>query len=111
MKSLKLSVPSNLNQLVGLTGIGLVVLATLGIHAFWPSWTLPVIGAFLGYSVIGDAKGFMISGLSLFAAKWGLGHLPILGNLVQNFAQNLIILVAPAMLVVAIRSLYNDLKG
>ncbi len=111
MKTLRLSVPSNLNQWAGLAGFAIVVMATLGIRAFWPNWTLPVLGAFLGFSRISDVKGFLLAGLALLAAKWGLGHLPFLGNLVQDFAQNLIALVAPAMLVDAIRSIYTEFKS
>ena len=111
MKAFRISVPSNLNQLAGICGIALVALTTLGVHGVWPSWTIPVLGAFLGLFSIRDVKGFLISGLALIGAKWGLSHLPVFGNLVQDFAQNLTSLVAPAMLVVAIRSIYDEMKG
>ncbi len=110
MKSFKLTVPSNLNQLAGIAGLAIVVLATLGFRGFWPIWTLPVLGAFLGFSKVSDVKGFLIAGLALVGVKFALGHLPFLGNLVQDFVQNLIALVAPAMLIVAIRSIYQELK-
>lgn len=113
MKALKnfgISVPRNTNQLVAVAGFALVVLSTLGVHGAWPSWTVPVIGAFLGFYSVRDTKGFLVSGLALLGAKWGLAHLPFFGNIVQDFAQNLITLVAPAMLVVAIRSIYHEMK-
>lgn len=111
MKSFKISVPSNLVQLAAIGGFVLVALTTLGIRGLWPSWVIPVTGAFLGFYSVRDVKGFLLAGLALFAAKWGLGHLPMLGNIVQDFASNLTALVAPAMLVVAIRSIYQELRG
>ena len=111
MKNFGLTVPSNVNQWVALAGLALVVFATFGVPAFWPSWMIPVIGAFIGFAVVGDVKGFLIAGLALLAAKWGLGHVPVLGHYVQEFTQNLIALVAPAMLVVSVRAIYEEIKG
>lgn len=110
MKVLGVRVPSNTNEIIAIGGFVLVVLATLGFRGMWPSWVVPVIGAFLGFYAIRDTKAFLLAGLALLGAKWGLSHLPVLGNLVQDFAQNLTILVAPAMLIVAIRSIYHELK-
>ena len=106
-----ISIPSNLNQLVAIAGFAVVVMMTLGVQAFWPSWIVPVIGAFLGWVAVGDVKGFLLAGLALIAVKWGLTQLPVFGPLVRDFSNNLIALVAPAMLVVSIRSIYNELKG
>jgi len=111
MKSFGIRIPSHLNQWVALAGLALVVFGTLGVAPFWPSWMIPAIGAFMGLYVIGDSKNFLIAGLALMGTKWGLNHLPMFGNLIQDFVQNLILLVSPAMLVVAIRSIYHDMRG
>jgi hypothetical protein len=104
------SVPSSFSQWAGLAGLAIVVLATLGFRGMWPSWVIPALGAFIGFAKIGDQKGFLIAGLALIATKFGLIHLPFFGHLVQSFTNNLILLVTPAMLVVAFRSIYQELK-
>ncbi len=111
MKNFGISVPSNVTQMAAIAGMVIVALSTFGVHGLWPSWTLPVIGAFLGLFAIGDSKNFLISGLALLGAKWGLARLPMFGDLMQDFATNLIVLVAPAMLVVAMRSIYREIKS
>ena len=110
-KVLGISVPRNVNQWIAYAGLSLVVLSTLQVPAFWPSWAIPVIGAFIGIYAVGDVKGFLLAGLVLLAAKWGLGHVPFVGRLTQDLAQNLTALIAPAMLIVAVRSLFNEIKG
>ncbi len=108
MGKLKMAVPSNVNQWAGLVGFGLVVLTTIGFQAIWPYWTIPAIGAFIGFSKIREPKTFLVAGLALLAAKWGLGHMPFFGNLIPNFASNLVSLVVPAMLVVSIRVIWDE---
>ena len=108
---LGISIPQNVIGIVAIAGFAMVAILTLGIPAFWPAWVIPVVGAFLGLYSVSDAKQFLIAGLALLGAKWGLNYVPILGEFAQTFVTQLIGLVAPAMLVVAIKSVYYQLKS
>ncbi len=110
MRGMRLSVPNNLNEMLAFAGFALVVLGSIGVRPFWPVWAIPAIGAFLGFYSVKDGKNFLIAGLALLAAKWGLNYVPFIGGFAREFATELVRLVAPAMLVVSIRSLYDQLK-
>ena len=79
--------------------------------AFWPDWVLPILGTFLGLFSVKDPKGFLIAGLALIAAKWGLQFLPVVGSYTEEIASQLVGFIAPAMLIVSIRSIYEQLRG
>ena len=108
MKSI--SIPSNVIGYVGMAGFVMVGLSGSEI-VLWPSWTIPLMGAFLGLFAVNNPKQFLIAGLALMGAKWGLNYLPVVGGVAKSVATELVRFVAPAMLIVSVRSLYDEMKG
>ena len=106
-----LTVPAGVSNIVAISGLVLVVMLGIGIPAFFPNWVIPVIGAFIGLFCVRDPKMFLIAGLSIVAAKWGLRYVPFVGGYTYGIANQLIGLIAPAMLVVSVRSIYHQIRG
>lgn len=104
-----ISVPKNVGNWVVLAGSAIVVLNAVDFTPFWPKWTLAALGIFLGLSHINDPKNFVLAGLALIGANIGLQSLPIVGGLAQGIVHEMVMLVAPAMLVVSLRMIYEQL--
>ena len=112
MKSITKAIPKETNRYVAIAGFALVVIGGIGMTpAIMPNWILPALGAFLGLFSVKDTKGFLLAGLALIAVKWGLQFLPVIGDYTEPMANQLVAFIAPAMLIVSVRSIYDQLKS
>lgn len=105
------SIPKGTGKMVTLAGLGLVVLAGIGfMPGSFPAWILPALGAVVGLFGVKDVKGFLLAGLALYAAQQSLNFLPVAGSYMSSTVAALITFVAPAMLIVAARSIYDQIR-
>lgn len=111
MRSNSIAVPKGTNKLVAMAGLGLVLLAGIGfMPSGFPGWILPTLGAFVGVFGVKDAKGFLLAGLALYAAQLGLQYVPMVGDYLNHIAQAMVTFIAPAMLIVSVRCIYDQIK-
>lgn len=73
---------------------------------------LAVLGLIVGFmNVTGDeSQGFLIAAIALMLTATSIGALPEVGSLVSGIASDLAAFVAPAALVVALKSLMDSSK-
>lgn len=111
MSHQSIALPKGTNKWVSLAGFGMVLLAGIGmLPATVPGWVLPSLGAFVGIFGVKDAKAFLLAGLALYAAQMGLGFVPTIGAYASQTAHALVTFIAPAMLIVSARCIYDQIK-
>jgi len=94
--------------------IGLVIAVLAGlIELGWAPTALVLLGLVVGLLNIGDKEvtGFLIAAIALLlAGTAGLGAIPAVGGFVTAMLTNLIAFVAPAVVIVAVKEIYNIAK-
>ncbi len=94
--------------------IGLVIAILAGlINIAWAPVILVVLGLVVGFINIGDKEvnAFLIASIALLlAGSAGLDTIPAVGGFLGNMLTNLVAFVAPAAVIVAIKSVYNIAK-
>ena len=72
-------------------------------------WVLVILGLIVGLLNIQttDIHGFLVATLVLIVAAGSLNVLPVVGNYIGTILQYIVIFVAPAALVVALKAVYS----
>jgi hypothetical protein len=95
-----------------IVGFVLAVIAALLVAEAWMYWVLAVLGLVVGFLNITaeETQGFLISAIALIISATSVLAIPYIGAGVTAIVANLIAFIAPAMLVVALRSLFETAK-
>jgi hypothetical protein len=92
-----------------IAGLVLAVLAGLIFNAPWIGWVLAILGLIVGFlNVTGaESQGFLIAAIGLVLSASAVQSLPLVGGLVTNILANVVTFISPAILVVAIKALFE----
>jgi hypothetical protein len=101
-----------LGQWAFILGLVIAVAAGLGLEASWFAWVLALLGLVVGFlNVTGEeTQGFLLAAIGLILSATAVRSLPFLGDLLTRIMGNLVIFIAPAVLVVALKALFQTAK-
>lgn len=94
--------------------IGLVIalLAALVLQFTWVMWLLAVLGVIVGFLNVTkeETRSFLLAAIGLMLAATSVQVVPFVGDLITRIMANLVVFIAPAVLVVALKSLFETAK-
>lgn len=90
-------------------GMVIAVVAGLGFEPIWSAWVLAVLGLVVGFMNVTSAEtqGFMLSAIGLMLSATAVQMLPFVGDVLTAIMVNLVVFIAPAVLVVALKTLFH----
>ena len=93
-------------------GIVLAVIAAFVSQLSWMYWVLAVLGLIVGFlNVTADeTKGFLLSAVALILSASSVQAIPLVGETVTTVMGNLVAFMSAAVLVVALKSLFETAK-
>jgi hypothetical protein len=97
-----------------IAGLVLAVLAGLVVvDVYWVTWVLAILGLVVGFLNVStkETQGFLLPAVALALSASAVQSLPVVGFVLTNILSNVLIFVAAAMLLVAIRALLETAKG
>ncbi len=101
-----------LGQWAFIVGLVIAVAGGLGFEASWFAWILAVLGLAVGFlNVTGEeTQGFMLASIGLILSATAVSSLPYVGDVLTRVMGNFVIFIAPAVLVVALKALFQTAK-
>ena len=97
-----------------IAGLVLAVLAGLVVvDVYWVTWVLAILGLVVGFLNIStkETQGFLLPAVALALSASAVRSLPVVGFVLTNILDNVLIFVAAAMLLVALRALLETARG
>jgi len=97
-----------------IAGVVVAVLAGLFVVGVsWVTWILAILGLVVGFLNVSttDPQRFLLAAVALTLSASAVLSLPVVGFVLTNILANVLIFIAAAMLVVAIRTLLETAKG
>ncbi len=93
-------------------GIVLAVVAAFVSQTTWIYWVLAVLGLVVGFlNVTADeTKGFLLSAVALILSASAVQGIPLVGEMVTTIMGNLVAFMSAAVLIVALKSLFESAK-
>jgi len=93
-------------------GIVLSVIAAFVSQMGWMYWALAVLGVVVGFLNITseETKGFLIAAIALILSASSVQSIPFVGELVTRIMGNLVAFMSAAVLIVALKSLFETAK-
>ena len=93
-------------------GIVLAVVAAFVSQTSWIYWALAVLGLVVGFLNVTaeETKGFLLSAVALILSASAVQGIPLVGELVTAVMGNLVAFMSAAVLVVALKSLFESAK-
>lgn len=92
-----------------IVGLVIAVAGGLGFGQSWFGWVLAVLGLVVGFLNVGDKEthGFLLAAIGLIVAANAIGGLPYVGGYATSIIANVITFISAAVLVVALKSLFE----
>ena len=93
-------------------GFGLAIVAGLGLDATWAPWVLAVLGLIVGLlNVTGEeSRGFLLAAIGLMLSATAVQSIPYAGEIVTRVLSSVIAFIAPAVLVVSLKAVFETVK-
>ena len=93
-------------------GIVLAVIAAFVSQVAWMYWVLAVLGLIVGFLNVTaeETKGFLLSAVALMRSASSVQAIPLVGETVTTVMGNLVAFMSAAVLVVALKSLFETAK-
>ena len=93
-------------------GIVLAVIAAFVSQVAWIYWVLAVLGLIVGFLNVTaeETKGFLLSAIALILSASSVQAIPLVGETVTTVMGNLVAFMSAAVLVVALKSLFETAK-
>ena len=78
----------------------------------WVAWVLAILGLIVGFlNVTGEeTRTFLLAAIGLILAATSVQTIPFIGEVLTRIVSNLAVFMAPAVLVVALKSLFETAK-
>ena len=95
-----------------IVGLVLAVLAAFAFEAAWAMWVLAVLGLIVGFLNVTkeEVRSFLLAAIGLMLAATSVQVIPLVGDLITQIMSHLVVFIAPAVLVVALKSLFETAK-
>jgi hypothetical protein len=98
---------------VFIVGLVLSIIAGLFFQAAWVVWVLALLGVVVGLlNVTGkETQGFLIAAIAFTVAATALNGIPFIGGLITSILSYIGAFVSGAMVVVALKALFQSAKS
>ena len=95
-----------------IAGLIIAFLAGLLIQASWLYWVLAVLGLIVGFMNVTEleSRGFLLAAIGLIISSTSIRVIPVVGDVATFIVDNLVAFIAPAVLVVALKVLFETAK-
>ncbi len=103
---------ANIGRYAFIVGFGLAIVAGLGFQATWVAWALAILGLVVGFLNVTakETRGFLIAAIALMLSATAVQSIPFVGDIVTRILSNVIAFIAAAVLVVALKSIFETVK-
>jgi hypothetical protein len=93
-------------------GILLAVIAAFLTQVSWIYWVLAVLGLVVGFLNITaeETRGFLLAAIALILSATAVQGIPLIGQAVTQVMANIVAFIAAAVLVVALKALFETAK-
>lgn len=93
-----------------IAGLIIAVAGAFGLEASWFPWALAVLGLIIGFMNVSgrEASRFLLASIGLMLSASSVAALPYIGATVTNVLANVVTLLAPAVLITALQSLFSS---
>ena len=101
----------HIGRIAFIIGLALAILA--GFMDFpWVWWVLAVLGLIVGLlNVTGEeTQAFLLAAIGLILSASSVQQLPYVGDQLTRILSNIVVFIAPAVLIVALKSLFATAK-
>ncbi|MGD2154184.1 MAG: hypothetical protein PVG79_13010 [Gemmatimonadales bacterium] len=90
-----------------IAGLIICAIAGFGLDASWVPWVLAVLGLIVGFLNIAEKEvsAFLLAAIALIMSAGAMVNLPFVGGVLDTILAYLIVFIAPAVLVVALKGL------
>lgn len=94
-----------------IAGVILAVVAAF-VPGTWVWGALALLGLVVGFMNVtsGETRGFLVAAIGLLLSTTALQGIPAVGELLTTILQNVAAFISPALLVVALKSLFEVAK-
>jgi len=94
---------------------GIVIAIAAGVFNFtqpWFGWALAVLGLIVGFMNVsgGESRTFLVAGIALLMVGSSVAEVPVIGEAMTSFLGYITAFMAPAVLIVALKSLFDTVK-
>jgi hypothetical protein len=95
-----------------IVGIVLSVILAFVTHVAWMYWVLAVLGLVVGFLNVTaeESRGFLLAAIGLVLSATSVRAIPFIGELVTQIMSNVVAFIAAAVLVVALKALFETAK-
>lgn len=95
-----------------IAGLIIAVAGAFGLSEPWFAWVLVVLGLIVGFlNVSGhEANRFLLASIGLMLSASSVAALPYIGGSVSAVLANVVTLLAPAVLITALQSLFRSVS-
>ncbi|KPK78500.1 MAG: hypothetical protein AMS25_15035 [Gemmatimonas sp. SM23_52] len=95
-----------------IVGLVIAVLAGLGLDQSWVAWILALLGLIVGFLNVGEKEthGFLLAAIGLMLSATAIQAIPFVGGVLTRVVVYLVVFIAPAVLIVALKSLLVTAK-
>jgi len=102
----------NMGKWAFIVGFVICVVAGLLIAAPWMFWVLAVLGLVVGFMNVtaSETKGFLLAAIGLMLSATSVVAIPMIGEAVTAVLYNIVTFISAAVLVVALKSLFEIAK-
>ncbi len=96
-----------------IVGLVIALLAAFVLESSWVMWVLALLGLIVGFLNVTkeETHSFLLAAIGLMLAVTSVQVLPIVGGTLTRIMANLVVFIAPAVLVVALKSLFETAKN
>lgn len=95
-----------------IVGLVLAVLAGIGFNQPWFAWLLALLGLIVGFLNVtaGETQGFLLAAIGLMLSANAVQGIPFVGGSATQILSNVVAFIAAAVLVVALRALFETVR-
>ena len=92
-----------------IAGLVIAVAGAFGISAPWFAWVLAILGLVIGFLNVSAAEShrFLLAAIGLMLSASSVAALPYIGGEITAVLSNIVTLLAPAVLITALQSLFR----
>jgi ATP synthase protein I len=102
----------NMGKWAFIVGFVICIVAGLLIAAPWMYWVLAILGLIVGFMNVtaSETKGFLLAAIGLMLSATSVVAIPMIGVAVTAVLYNIVTFISAAVLVVALKSLFEIAK-
>jgi hypothetical protein len=103
---------ANMGKWAFIVGFVICVVAGLLIAEPWMFWVLAILGLIVGFMNVtaSETKGFLLAAIGLMLSASSVVNIPMIGVAVTAVLYNIVTFISAAVLVVALKSLFEIAK-